>query len=459
VSQAPDKLPDGILVSFYGDDFTGAAATLEVLAFAGLKSILFLDPPTQSQLDRFSDLQAVGVASTARAQSPEWMGRNLPGVFESLSRLNPALVHYKICSTLDSSPEIGSIGRAVEIAADLYDQKLVPLLVAAPQMRRYQSFGTLFAAHGNEVYRLDRHPVMARHPVTPITEADVGRHIQKQSMRVESAPITLEALASGSAQLKPVSDASKIVIAPIDSCDEASEAAAGKLIWNSRETARFVVGSQGVEYALVRHWTEVGLLPKAAPPPPIDRVSVMPVVSGSVSPTTAEQIAWARQNGFSAIAFDAIAACGDDADLQSEESRIVGQALAAISSGQSPLIHTAEGPDDEAVITFRRALSGGNLDLPKANQRLGEALGRVLQRIIEMTGLRRAVVSGGDTSGYTTRQLGIFALSALAPTIPGASISRAHGDGAMDGLELALKGGQMGTQDYFGWIRDGGGKR
>jgi uncharacterized protein YgbK (DUF1537 family) len=29
----------------------------------------------------------------------------------------------------------------------------------------------------------------------------------------------------------------------------------------------------------------------------------------------------------------------------------------------------------------------------------------------------------------------------------------------MDGLELALKGGQMGSEDYFGWIRDGGGIR
>jgi hypothetical protein len=28
-----------------------------------------------------------------------------------------------------------------------------------------------------------------------------------------------------------------------------------------------------------------------------------------------------------------------------------------------------------------------------------------------------------------------------------------------DGLELALKGGQMGSADYFGWIRAGGGLR
>ncbi len=49
-------------------------------------------------------------------------------------------------------------------------------------------------------------------------------------------------------------------------------------------------------------------------------------------------------------------------------------------------------------------------------------------------------------------------LEALAPTIPGAALCRAHADDpAYANLEVALKGGQMGSPDYFGWIRDGGG--
>lgn len=94
-----------------------------------------------------------------------------------------------------------------------------------------------------------------------------------------------------------------------------------------------------------------------------------------------------------------------------------------------------------------------------ANERVGEALGRLLRDLLAALGPTRAVVSGGDTSGHATCQLGIYALSALAPTIPGAAIFRAHASGAMDGQELALKGGQMGSRDYFGWIRNGGGPR
>jgi uncharacterized protein YgbK (DUF1537 family) len=86
----------------------------------------------------------------------------------------------------------------------------------------------------------------------------------------------------------------------------------------------------------------------------------------------------------------------------------------------------------------------------EVNQRIGEALGSALLRILTQSKIHRAVISGGDTSGFATCQLGIFALSALAPTIPGASLFKAHAQDAMDGLELALKGGQMGSPAYFG---------
>ena len=455
------SLPDGPLVAWYGDDFTGAAAVMEVLSFSGLPAILFLQPPSQAQLDRFPGLKGIGVASTARALSPQGMDAELPEAFGKLKALNPAIFHYKVCSTLDSSPEIGSIGRAIEIGADLFSSDFVPVLIAAPQMRRYQCFGHLFAGMGDAVFRLDKHPVMSRHPVTPMDESDVAKHIAKQSDRIDATCITLEALSGADARTlaDQKRDASRIVVVTLDSNDAASEAASGRLIWDGRERNGFVVGSQGVEYALVGHWQDRGLIAPCPPPESIGRADQMVVVSGSVSPTTAAQIAWSKENGFASIEFDAASTCeGDDAIGHAIE-RAVGLALEALSSGQDPLIHTAEGPDDPAVDRFKRAVAASKDSMSVANQRIGEALGKTLHQILVRSGARRAVVSGGDTSGHATRQLGIYALSALAPTIPGAAVFRAHADGPMDGLELALKGGQMGSHDYFGWVRDGGGER
>lgn len=454
---------DNLLLAYYGDDFTGSAAVLEVLAFAGVKTMLFLDVPSRTQLARYPDLQAVGIASTARAQSPDWMDKHLPEAFEALLALHPMLLHYKICSTLDSSPATGSIGRAIEIAADLIESEKVPVLVAAPQMRRYQMFGHLFAGLGDKVFRLDRHPVMARHPVTPMTESDVGQHITAQSQRIKPALWSVEDIATGT---PPSTDlhlseqsADQISLLSIDCVDDNSESAAGRWLWENRCENSFVVGSQGVEYALVRHWIESGVLVAQTAPEGVGQSERMITVSGSVSPTTAEQIEWSRLNGFAAIRFDVVQATDSEDALELEISRVVDESLSAIAENKDPLIFTAEGPDDPAVVQLINAATAANLTLSEINERLGNALGKALHRLLMQTGVKRAIVSGGDTSGFVTRQLGIFALSALAPTIAGASLSRVHADGAMDGLELALKGGQMGSPDYFGWIRDGGGAR
>lgn len=456
---AVSSLPEGPLVAWYGDDFTGSAAVMEVLTFAGLPSVLFFDLPTPAQLARFEGLRGIGIASTARAEGPDWMDANLPEVFAALRGLDAPISHFKMCSTLDSAPEVGSIGRAIDLAAQAFGNEWIPVLVAAPPMRRYQVFGNLFASGPGGVIRLDRHPVMARHPVTPMDEADVARHISRQTDR-SFGLIGLEDLAtptSAEAALRrQLGEGAELF--SLDCVDDATLAACGRLIWEARGAHQFVVGSQGIEYALVRHWQEAALLSEHAPPAGIGRADRIAVVSGSVSPVTASQIEWSFENGFEGIGFDARSVV-DATSLARAEEAAVAAALAAIAAGSDPLIYTARGPDDPAVPALRAALDRSGLTSDEANVRIGCALGRILDKVILNAGLRRAVISGGDTSGHASRQLGIHALTALAPTIPGAAIFRAHGESAHDGLELALKGGQMGSPDYFGWVRDGGGSR
>lgn len=181
----------------------------------------------------------------------------------------------------------------------------------------------------------------------------------------------------------------------------------------------------------------------------------MVAVSGSVSQVTAAQIAWAEENGFAAIAFDAASVIGDSGQAEDAACRA---ALAALAEGRDPLVHSARGPDDPAVARLRAAAERAGMDIETANRRIGESLGRILNRLLRETDVRRAVISGGDTSGHASQQLGLFAFTALAPTIPGAALFEAHStDPALRGLQLALKGGQMGSHDYFGWIKRGGG--
>jgi 3-oxoisoapionate kinase len=136
------------LVAWLGDDFTGSAAVMEVLAFAGLPAVLFTDIPDPALAARFAGAAGIGIATTARSHAPDWMAAHLPAPLGWLHALGAPLLHYKICSTFDSAPRMGSIGRAIEVALTVRPSAAVPLLTAAPAMRRYQAFGHLFRRHG-----------------------------------------------------------------------------------------------------------------------------------------------------------------------------------------------------------------------------------------------------------------------------------------------------------------------
>lgn len=50
---------DGVLVSYYGDDFTGSTDVMEALASNGVETVLFLDLPRPELLARFRDRKSV----------------------------------------------------------------------------------------------------------------------------------------------------------------------------------------------------------------------------------------------------------------------------------------------------------------------------------------------------------------------------------------------------------------
>jgi uncharacterized protein YgbK (DUF1537 family) len=101
------------------------------------------------------------------------------------------------------------------------------------------------------------------------------------------------------------------------------------------------------------------------------------------------------------------------------------------------------------VAALRSATSSAGASVEAVNDRIGSGLGQVLRRILAEGRLGRAVISGGDTSGHAASTLGIDALTAIAPIAPGSPLCRAHGGPGLDGVEIALKGGQVGSPDFF----------
>jgi 3-oxoisoapionate kinase len=429
-----------LLLAYYGDDFTGSTDALEFLTRAGVRTALFIRPPSAAQLARYPDLQAIGVAGLTRSMAPAAMEAELRPAFTALRALGAPHVHYKVCSTFDSSPAVGSIGRAIEIGGDIFRARFVPLLVGAPALGRYCVFGNLFARMGigstGAIHRLDRHPSMSRHPVTPADESDLLRHLARQTAKrgalfdllhvalpPERARAALDAL---------LADAPDVVL--FDALTGEQLATIGALLdaHASREKPLFSVGSSGIEMALGAHWTAQGRLP--APAAVLDPGPAEPllVVSGSCSPVTAGQIACAVAHGFIEVPLDA-AALMAGAGLET----VIRVVSAHLRSGRHVIVHTSRGTADPALT-------------PASSSVLGAALGRIARDAIPWTKLRRLVIAGGDSSSYAARALGIEAVEMIAPFAPGAPLCCAHApDSPVDGCEVNFKGGQVGAEDYF----------
>ncbi|RIX97571.1 four-carbon acid sugar kinase family protein [Aureimonas flava] len=437
------------LLAFYGDDLTGSTDVMESLAMRGIETVLFTDVPTDAQLARFAGAAAIGLAGTSRSETPDWMDRNLPDAFRWLAARGAAITHYKVCSTFDSSPGVGSIGRAAEIGRAVFGERPVPLLVGAPQLGRWTAFGTLFARFRGETFRIDRHPVMSRHPVTPMREADLRLHLAGQTS-LDVALLDQLALCSpdADARLDAILAADPGLVL-VDVLNGETQEAAGRQLERLAEAGcRFTVGSSGVEYALTAHWARTGRIGAPAAFAPLPAAGRISVVSGSCSPTTERQIRHAGANGFETIALDPRAlVAGDTAATEAVSAR----AEAALHAGRSVVVHTAMGPDSD----LGAALS----DTAGARHAIGRGLGRLQAGLVRRLGLGRAVIAGGDTSSHALRQLAVHALTTRLPLpdTPGSPVALAHSDDpAFDGLEIALKGGQVGDDDYFSRVRDGG---
>ncbi len=447
------------LLTFYGDDFTGSTDSLEALTTSGLPAVLFLQPPTDQQLAEFPKCRVFGIAGISRSMTPAQMDVELEPAFARLREIGARFVHYKVCSTFDSSPTAGSIGHAIDIGQRIFASTFVPLLVGAPVLRRYVLFGNLFAGVGGETYRLDRHPTMSRHPITPMTESDLRRHLAQQTGKsiglVDVLALAEDDLTLDQELAQVRGRGAEVVL--FDTLDDLHLRKIGRLLWEQGDDGtQFVVGSSGVEYALARHLRARGLVtaPDVLPTP--GRAAQILVMTGSAAPTTATQIGHAEACGYVSIRLDT-ASLIDPARAAAVALDARAVALAALAQGANVVLYATRGPDDPCLSATRAHARAIGVAEHEVGQRLARQQGELLAAIVAESGVRRLCVAGGDTSGYAARALGIFALEMIAPIAPGSPLCRARStDPAFDGLEISLKGGQNGQADFFELIRLGG---
>ncbi|RYZ28693.1 MAG: four-carbon acid sugar kinase family protein [Chitinophagaceae bacterium] len=425
-----------ILLAFYGDDLTGSTDALEFICRAGAKAVLFMEVPTEEQLKTYPDIQVFGIAGHTRALPTEEMEKQLQPAFTAIKQTGARHVHYKVCSTFDSTPFIGSIGKAIDIGAAVFQNRFVPVLGGMPALGRYCVFGNLFARMGigsnGNVYRLDRHPSMSIHPVTPATESDLRLHLGAQTKEKIGLIDIVEMEKHTQLWTKAIKEQEEVVLLDASQVEHLQKIGEWLDQQSDDNTQVFSVGSSGIEFALGAWWNKTKLLHPVQAWPQVKEALPLLVLSGSYSPVSRYQIAYAVLQGFIEVP---LVMNGSAVDCN------LDKVLTAVRSNQSVIIHTGEikGVDQSSSAAI-----------------LGKALGSIGKTLCERIQIQRLVVAGGDTSSYAARALGIEALEMIAPFLPGAPLCKARAPGSpVDGMEVNFKGGQVGAEDYFVVMRDG----
>ncbi|MEA3085196.1 MAG: 3-oxoisoapionate kinase [Paraburkholderia sp.] len=454
---------DGPAYGFYGDDFTGATDTLAHLARAGLRTMLLFAPPDAARLSLLGRLDAVGIAGAARTMPPQVQQQELARVGAAFAALGVSVMHYKVCSTFDSAPQTGSIGVAIRTLREYCANPLVAVVGGQPNLRRYCVFGELFAAagaddHRQSIYRIDRHPTMSRHPVTPMNEADLRIHLQRQGLEnVQS--IDWRCYADDDTMLQTELDSrleSKPDAVLFDVLDDSHLRAIGRVISRhaNSQAPLLAVGASSVAQAYASALNEAGERGEVnvAPVSLARARGPVFVLAGSLSPLTEVQIAAAQS--YLRVELDPLKMTGEGAAdyLAARVAAIVGP----LRDGRNVLAFTTRRAVHAADATDVTDAAKAEGEARRALPQLAHTCASLLREVLGKVRLQRIGIAGGDTSSFAIRALDAWGLSYFAPLSAGVTVCRLHADSSeLDGMEIMLKGGQMGDANLFEELLNG----
>ena len=259
------------------------------------------------------------------------------------------------CSTFDSSPEVGSIGRAIDIGqADLR-------VAVRPAGRRRPDPAPLLPVRQpvRDGRRRDLPPRPPPDDEPPPGHAD-GRGRPARPPRaadVEDDRPDGHPPPVGAARPRSIAGSRRCWragpdVVLFDVLDEPRLAEVGRLIWVAPPGDRplFAVGSSGLEYALTAHWRASGPLPEPGPFRPPGPVEAIAVVSGSCSPATRRPDRAGRgTHGFAVIEVDAGRLVDPErADRGAAAGRSARRSRPS-ERGRSVVVCSAVAPDDPRI--------------------------------------------------------------------------------------------------------------
>jgi 3-dehydrotetronate 4-kinase len=412
-----------VLLGAIADDFTGATDLCSMLVRNGMRTVQLIGVPEPGL--EVPEADAVVVALKSRtAPAAEAVAQSLAAL-RWLQAQGTRQYLFKYCSTFDST-DAGNIGPVADALLDALGADFTIACPAFPETGRTIFKGHLFVG---DLLLSDTH--MRHHPLTPMTDANLVRVLQRQTARkvglvpfdvVQQGP---DAIRRRMAALREAGCAYAVTDVLQDEDLRRLGATCAEL--------PLLTGGSGIAMGLPENFRRQALLQAGQDADLLPEVTGAEVVlAGSCSAATLEQVA---------------VMAGSRPALRFEPERLAAgwQPAEAVAwarqrLGDGPvLIYASATPVEVEQIQAR-------LGRERAGALVEEALAEIAAGLVA-AGVRRLVVAGGETSGAVVQALGVKGLligPMIDPGVP-ATVSI----GRMPPLALALKSGNFGGPDFF----------
>lgn len=411
-----------ILLGCIADDFTGATDLAGMLVRAGFRTVQTIDVPERLP----DDVDAVVVALKSRTVPADQAVSESLAALAALQNAGCRQIYFKYCSTFDST-DAGNIGPVTDALMTALGTDFTIACPAFPENQRSLYKGYLFVGDV-----LLNESGMRDHPLTPMTDANLVRVLQRQTRR-QVGLIDYPHVARGPQAIRARIDALRaagVGIAIVDAITNDDLLAIGAAC---ADLPLLTAGS-GVALGLAQNFPE--LAGRTTPAAALDYPQgPRAVLSGSCSVATRGQIEQFIAAGQPAFYVDPLALAAGEAVV----AATLDAARAALADGKIPLIYASAAPDAVRAVQ-------AELGIARAGALVEAALAAIARGLVDQ-GVRQLIVAGGETSGAVVHALGVTALRIGRQIDPGVPWTVTLG-GAVP-LALALKSGNFGSPDFF----------
>ncbi len=412
------------LLGCIADDFTGATDLASMLVKNGMRAVQVIGVPEAGAPVPEADAIIVALKSRT-APVRQAVGESLAAL-AWLKSAGCSQFFFKYCSTFDST-EAGNIGPVADALVEALGCGFALACPAFPVNGRSVYMGHLFVGGV-----LLNESGMEKHPLTPMTDANLVRVLGRQTEGTVGL-VPYATVDQGAAAIRKAMTGLKEQgrrYAIVDAVSDAHLQAIGE----AAENHALITGGSGIAIGLPENFRRAGKLTVLGDPGALPEVEGhAAVLAGSCSRATLFQIGRARER-LPTLQLDALAT--------PDARALAKQALDWVDGklGAVPVLIAASAPPE--VVAALQAKLGREA----AGALIEDALAEVAEGLVAR-GVRNLVVAGGETSGAVVTRLGVRSLRIGGEIDPGVPWTLAQGSGPA--MKLALKSGNFGAPDFF----------